>query len=307
MYNYKITVSYDGSRYGGWQRLEADTDILANNNSPENISANSSSTKNFPTKNNSIQGTLEAAVSRYLGAAAAITGSGRTDAGVSAVAQTANFHTASELDSENFLKNINALLPDDIVIKSVEAVPIDFHSRKNAVSKTYGYYISLDSKPDVFAAKHVYNPALPPVMYNGDLCASNSDSCRQSTCNIGNCFCQIPVNMHAMRSAADFLTGTHDFSAFTTDKTPGKSHIRTINYIDFSVIDTPAGKPILAITVNGSGFLYNMVRIIAGTLLYAGLGVIASQDIPSILRSKIRKNAGPTLPSNGLFLLEVFY
>ncbi len=272
MYNYKITVSYDGAGYNGWQRLSTDN----------------------PAKNNSIQGTLEAAVSKYIGAGITITGSGRTDAGVSAVAQIANFHTNFELDTPDFLKNINTFLPDDIVIKSIEAVTINFHSRKSAVSKTYGYYISLSSRPDVFAAKHIYNPALPPIMYNGFSGANNH-------------LCQIPVNMQAMRCAADFLTGTHDFSAFTTDKAPGKSHIRTINYMDFSIIDTPSGKPVLAITINGNGFLYNMVRIIAGTLLCTGLGTIASQDIPAILNSKTRKNAGPTLPSNGLFLLEVLY
>lgn len=117
----------------------------------------------------------------------------------------------------------------------------------------------------------------------------------------------IPVNVEAMRTAADYLTGTHDFSAFTTDKTPGKSHVRTINYINISFIGTPSGKPILAITVNGSGFLYNMVRIIAGTLLCTGLGNISPKDIPSILQSGVRKNAGPTLPPGGLFLLEVLY
>lgn len=267
MHNYKITICYDGAQYKGWQRTAEEASMSA------------------PQPSKSIQGTLEAALSQYLGIAATITGSGRTDAGVSAVAQTANFYTDSELNLTNFLPDINQLLPDDIRIKAIEAVPLSFHSRKNALSKTYGYYISLDSKPDVFSYRHTYNPSLPPIMYS----------------------CAVLPDMDAMRCAADALMGTHDFSAFTTDKTPGKSHIRTINNIDFSYIDTPSGKPVLAITVNGNGFLYNMVRIIAGTLLCVGLKKIPAQDIPAILRNGIRKNAGPTLPSNGLFLLEVFY
>lgn len=322
-FNYKIIVSYDGAKYNGWQRLSK------SNFSMNNFSTNNASSDNVSIKdsaNNSIQGILEAAISKYLGTTITITGSGRTDAGVSAVAQTANFRTHLNLKEQNFLENfpqnINALLPEDIIIKSIEPVPLDFHSRKSAVSKTYGYYISLDSKPDVFAAKHVYNPALPPVMYNAN---SNTDNfCCQNTPNMNSRYFQnnpsmynnnpsmynrfqIPVNIKAMQNAACFLTGTHDFSAFTTDKTSGKSHVRTINYIDFSIIDTPSGKPVLAIAINGDGFLYNMVRIIAGTLLCIGLGTIASEDIPSILRSQVRKNAGPTLPSNGLFLLEVLY
>ncbi len=326
MHNYKITISYDGMPYKGWQRLS---------------------------DNNSIQDILESAVSKYLGTDTTITGSGRTDAGVSAIAQTANFHTCLKLDAENFLRDINSLLPCDITIKTLEPVPLDFHSRKNAVSKTYGYYIALDSKPDVFAAKHTYNPTLPPIMYNcchaipeninncqtaspadiNDCCSSipaDINDCRSASpadinnccsaipadinnccsaihADINNCHSAIPVNMKSMRTAADYLTGTHDFSAFTTDKTPGKSHVRTINYINISFIGTPSGKPILAITVNGSGFLYNMVRIIAGTLLCTGLGNISPKDIPAILQSGVRKNAGPTLPPNGLFLLEVLY
>lgn len=316
-FNYKIIVSYDGAKYNGWQRLSK------SNFSINNFSLNNASSYNVSIKdsaNSSIQGILEAAISEYLGTAITITGSGRTDAGVSAVAQTANFLTHLNLKEQNFLKNfpqnVNALLPEDIIIKSIEPVPLNFHSRKSAVSKTYGYYISLDSKPDVFAAKHIYNPALPPVMYNAN--SNNNNFCCQNTPNMNSCcfqnnqsmynrFCQIPVNIQAMQNAARFLTGTHKFSAFTTDKTSGKSHVRTINYIDLSIIYTPSSKPVLAITINGDGFLYNMVRIIAGTLLCIGLGTIAAEDIPSILRSQVRKNAGPTLPSNGLFLLKVLY
>ncbi len=239
-------------------------------------------------------------------------------------------------------KTINNKTINNKTIKTLEPVPLDFHSRKSALSKTYGYYIALDSKPDVFAAKHTYNPTLPPIMYNcchaipeninncqtanpADIndCRSSihadinnccsaipadiNSCCSAIPAGINNCHSAIPVNMKSMRTAADYLTGTHDFSAFTTDKTPGKSHVRTINYINISFIGTPSGKPILAITVNGSGFLYNMVRIIAGTLLCTGLGNISPKDIPVILQSVVRKNAGPTLPPNGLFLFEVLY
>lgn len=345
MYNYKITVSYDGMRYSGWQRLSADNSVNNSANNSDCIkkkTAPSIAISDKSIANKSIQGILEAAISQYLGTNTTITGSGRTDAGVSAIAQTANFYTSLKLDVKDFPKDINSLLPEDIIIKAIEPVPLDFHSRKSAVSKTYGYYIALDSKPDVFAAKHIYNPVLPPIMYNCDgstpvnICncgsptPANIYNCGSpipaNICNCGrpisanihncgspipanicNCGNSIPVNMESMRTAADFLTGTHDFSAFTTDKTTGKSHVRTINHIDFSFINTPSGKPVLALTINGDGFLYNMVRIMAGTLLCTGLGTIPPKDIPAILHSGVRKNAGPTLPPNGLFLLEVLY
>lgn len=308
MFNYKIIISYDGTKYNGWQRLSKSNSSM-NKALKNTASINNSSIKD--SVNRSIQSILETAISEYLGTATTITGSGRTDAGVSAVAQTANFRTHINLKEqnllENFPKNINTLLPKDILIKSIEPVSLEFHSRKNAVSKTYCYYISLNSKTDVFAAKHVYNPAMPPVMYSKEEGADMGYHSCQSTSDICSLNCQISVNMQAMQNAAYFLTGTHDFSAFTTDKTPDKSHVRTINYITFSIIDTPSGKPVLAITINGNGFLYNMVRIIAGTLLCIGLGIISVKDIPYILNSKVRKNAGPMLPPNGLFLLEVLY
>ena len=118
-----------------------------------------------------------------------------------------------------------------------------------------------------------------------------------------------------MNKACKYLCGTHDFSAFTSDKTPNKSYIRTIYDIDISInsvlkdniFSYNTDKQTLKIEITGDGFLYNMVRIICGTLLYCGLSKINSGDIPNILESKVRKNAGPTLPSNALFLENVVY
>ena len=110
-----------------------------------------------------------------------------------------------------------------------------------------------------------------------------------------------------MKKCVDYLTGTHDFSAFTTDKRKDKSHIRTVTDINLSIIKCISGKEVLVIKVSGNGFLYNMVRIIAGTLVFAGVGKLNPDDIPAIIASKKRINAGPTLPSNALFLCKVEY
>ena len=123
------------------------------------------------------------------------------------------------------------------------------------------------------------------------------------------------INFENMNKACKYLCGTHDFSAFTSDKTPNKSYIRTIYDIDISInsvlkdniFSYNTDKQTLKIEITGDGFLYNMVRIICGTLLYCGLSKINSGDIPNILESKVRKNAGPTLPSNALFLENVVY
>ncbi len=249
---YKITIQYDGLAYKGWQRL--------------------------PDNPKTIQQTIENTLSEFTNETIHISGSGRTDAGVSAVGQTANFECKKELNI-NSLQYINNLLPCDIRITQIESVSKSFHARKSAVSKTYAYCIALDDneKPDVFASKYLYTP------HQGKL------------------------NLKKMRSCADNLIGTHDFSAFTTEKRKDKSHIRTITDITFDITETVSGKKILIIKVSGNGFLYNMVRIIAGTLVFAGVGKINPMDIPNIIQSKKRINAGPTLPSNALFLCEVRY
>lgn len=256
MFYYKITLSYDGSAYKGWQRLV---------NCPDTI-----------------QQSVETILSEYTGENIYITGSGRTDAGVHAIAQTANFAVSSPVFQDTFSKDVNAKLPADIRITSISQVSKSFHSRKSATDKTYAYCISLDSKPDVFSARYVYNPYLK------------------------NPSAHINFNIKLAQQAASLLTGSYDFSAFTTDKSD-KSHLRTINSIKLETRKNPSGKSYLVMLFNGNGFLYNMVRILAGTLWEVGTGIIPPSDITLILNRKNRALAGPTLPSNALFLVNVNY
>lgn len=250
--HYKICIQYDGLSYKGWQRL--------------------------PDNPKTIQETIENALSALTGEAIHISGSGRTDAGVSAKGQVADFFCSKALDVSCLL-NLNSLLPSDISVTDISEVPYEFHARKSATLKTYAYCIALDDniKPDVFAARYLYTP------HQGNL------------------------NLEAMQQAANYIVGTHDFSAFTTDKRKDKSHVRTVTDIQFETITCTNGSDILIIKVTGNGFLYNMVRIICGTLIFAGVGKIAPNHIPEILKSRKRINAGPTLPSNALFLCKVYY
>lgn len=257
MNNYLITIQYDGLAHKGWQRL-ADTD-------------------------NTVQAVIESALSSITKSDIRITGSGRTDAGVSAYAQCANFTCNAEIN-ETHLHDINLLLPDTIRITSICKVPSSFHSRKSCKSKTYMYRIALTSKPDVFMAKYLYNPVNAPLSLSY------------------NCMDNINIDLDAMRNAADILTGTMDYSAFTSDKSPDKSKIRTITDIDIHV-----DGQIMSISVTGNGFLYNMVRIICGTLLEAGLHRIDCRTISQAVSTGNRTLAGCTLPSNGLILVKCVY
>ena len=190
MYHYMITISYDGSSWSGWQTQG----------------------RHVCLKPNTIQDNIELALAGIFGEPVRICGSGRTDAGVHALAQTADFFCRKQINTKNFIKEINASLHETIRIISVKEVPKEFHSRKSAVSKTYAYFVSLSEKPDVFLAKYLYNPYLPPVSL-----AENSAE---------------EPDIKKMLDAAKILCGTHDFSAFTTDKSE-KSHVRTV--MDISI------------------------------------------------------------------------
>lgn len=265
MHHYMITVSYDGSSWEGWQTHGRNTSL----------------------KPVTIQDNIELSLSRLLGSRVKISGSGRTDAGVHALAQTADFFCSDKLDSRRFAKEINKLLPETIKITSVREVPAEFHSRKSAVSKTYAYFVSLSGKPDVFYSRYLYNPCQPPL-------------------SLGEgSFCEPDVKK--MYSAAKLLSGTHDFKAFTTDKTPGKSYVRTITDISIQTNSFSSGCRYMKMQFTGNGFLYNMVRILSGTILEVGYGKITEQQVSYALSSGIRSCAGATLPSNALFLCSVEY
>ena len=244
MRNIKLTLEYDGKKFNGWQKQ--------------------------PDKLN-IQGEIENAIKEITGEEVELIGSGRTDAGVHAFGQVANFKTNSGLPIEKFAIAINSKLKKSIVIKEAEDVDEKFHSRYNAKQKTYRYVIN------------------------------NS---KQGTAIYRDLECHIPMELdiEEMKKAAKHFEGEHDFKAFKASGTSSKSSVRTIYKAE--VIEE--GNRI-KIELTGNGFLYNMVRIISGTLVDVGLGKIKTEDIPNIIESEDRAKAGKTLPAHGLYLVEVKY
>ncbi len=219
----------------------------------------------------SIQGHLEEAIEKVTGRKSIVYGAGRTDARVHARAQVANFMTSSKLPSDVLLRAINAHLPRDIVVKEAQEVRRDFNARKSARGKVYSYCIC-------------DGPTRPALL---------RDFCFHS---------RRKLNERKMRRASRFLLGTHDFSAFRTSGSSVKTSVREIRHIEVK-----RRRDRLTITVEGSGFLYNMVRSIVGTLIEVGRGKIEPARVKEILDSKDRSLAGPTAPPQGLFLEKVFY
>lgn len=242
--NYKITVEYDGTKYNGWQRQ--------------------GNTKN------TLQEKFENVISIMCGKETEVFASGRTDRGVHAKGQVANFKCDVDMSSDDILTYLNRYLPEDVRVADIAQVDDRFHSRLNAKSKTYEYSIAI-KKPDVFIRKYVYFPDEAP-------------------------------DIRKMKSAAERLIGTHDFHGFSSVGKAKKSTVRTVNSIDITETDG-----VIKLTVNGNGFLYNMVRIIVGTLYEIGIGKKDESVIDEILETKSRKNAGITMPAEGLCLKKVFY
>ncbi len=245
MRNFKMLLAYDGTRYRGWQRL-----------------GNSDQT---------IQGKLEAVLTKMTGRPVEVTGSGRTDAGVHAMGQVANFHAETTMSCHEIQSYLRQYLPEDIGVMHVEEADPRFHSRYNAARKTYLYRIWNSDKPCVFERKYVW-----PVAEHFDL--------------------------NAMKHAAAYFLGEHDFIAFCSNKHFKKSSVRTIYELDI----IKRGEE-LQFRITGDGFLYNMVRIMVGTLLDVGRGTLQPQDIPAIFEKKSRVEAGMTVPARGLCLMEVEY
>lgn len=219
---------------------------------------------------NTIQGILEDALSEKAGRRIEVSGSGRTDAGVHASGQTASIVLPGKVGEEEFARYINGILPADIRILDMELMKNGFHARKSAVGKVYGYYIDTGEKPDVFTGRFT---------------------------------CHFPhrLDLEAMREAAGYLTGTHEYAGYT-DKKDEKSSRRTI----YDIIISGQGNRV-AIKYDGTGFLYHMVRILTGTLLETGTGARRPQDAAAALKTKDRKQAGFLAPAGGLFLEEVRY
>lgn len=244
MRNIKLTIEYDGKCYNGWQKQ--------------------------PDKLN-IQGEIEKAIYNITKEKIELIGSGRTDAGVHALGQVANFKTNSKIEIDKVPLAINSQLKNSIIIKNAEEVDERFHSRYNAKHKTYRYTIN--------------NSKTGTALYR----------------NLQYCF-PIKLDVPKMQKAAKYFEGEHDFKAFKSSGTSSKNSVRTI----YKAVVKQEGDTI-TIELTGNGFLYNMVRIISGTLLDVGLGKIAPDEIPNIIDSKDRQRAGKTLPAHGLCLVEVEY
>lgn len=255
MRNFKIVLQYEGTRYKGWQKQGKGEGDSSSSASPENT----------------IQGKLELLLSRIAGKPVEIQGSGRTDAGVHAYGQVANFHMDTEDTPEALMEKINTYLPEDIGVISIEEVPERFHSRLNAKSKTYRYRVLNSAVPHIFERRYVYQ--VPE-----------------------------PLDMEAMRRAAALLTGSHDFKAFTSTRKGKKSTVRTVDSIEIDRVGEE-----IHFTFSGNGFLYHMVRILMGTLLDVGTGAKKPEDMNTILENGSREYAGPLVPACGLALMEVRY
>ena len=217
-----------------------------------------------------IQGLLERVIGEQTGYTVEINGSGRTDAGVHAKGQTASIVLAGQPEDGFFTERVNRFLPEDIRILDARLVKNGFHARKSAVGKVYEYHIDTGEKPDVFTRRYC---------------------------------CHFPgeLDLGRMREAAGYLTGTHEFQAYT-DKRDENSTRRTIYDI---MVSGQGGR--VTVVYKGSGFLYHMVRILTGTLLEAGTHQRTAKSVRDALRLKDREQAGFLAPARGLFLKEVWY
>ncbi len=245
MQNFKLVVCYDGARYRGWQK-QGNTD-------------------------NTIQGRLEGILSRLLEQPIALSGSGRTDAGVHARRQVCSFRAETARDCGTLLTQLRAHLPEDIGALTLEYAPPRFHARLSCTGKTYVYRVWNSAAPNVFERRYMLR--FPDAL-----------------------------DLDAMRQAAAQLTGVHDFSAFCSLKHQKKSTVRNLKAI--SIVQE--GEE-LRFVFTGDGFLYNMVRILVGTLLEVGTGERRAEDIPRLLQSCDRSLAGPLVPAQGLTLWDTDY
>lgn len=243
--NYRMLLQYDGTRYDGWQR-QGNTE-------------------------QTIQGKLERVLSRMTGEEVEVAGSGRTDAGVHARGQTANFHLKEARCPEELLKGLNGWLPADIRVLGLKEAGERFHSRLNAVSKWYRYQIWLGDKADVFRRGYFYAV-------------------------------DTPLDIEKMEQAARALTGTRDFKSFCANKRMKKSTVRRLDSIRL----VREGQELL-IDYRGNGFLQQMVRILTGTLIEVGQGKRRPEEMEAVLAAADRQAAGFTAPPQGLFLMEVSY
>lgn len=243
--NFKLLIEYDGTAYHGWQRQRQDS---------------------------TLQGTIEDALLVMTKAAVNLTGSGRTDAGVHALGQVANFHCDTTLTPKAFLAGLNSLLPDDIVIKDCAGVDGGFHARYDAIGKTYIYRILNQPLSGAIGRHYTW-------------------------------WVRRPLDVEAMVAAVDHLIGTHDFKAFEGAGSPRAHTTRTVTRASLQ----PSNNGCLVFEISANGFLRFMVRNIVGTLVDVGIGKRMPEDVGRILWGKDRGQAGATAPPQGLFLVAVDY
>ena len=220
---------------------------------------------------NTLQGRLEGVLSRMVGKPVEIQGAGRTDAGVHARGQVASVHLPEGYTPQEVQNYLNRYLPEDVAVVDVVEVGERFHARLSATGKEYRYHIRMGSVPDVFARKYQYRV-------------------------------EEPLDIPAMERAAGYLTGKHDFRSFCGNRRFKKSTVREVFYIGVEVCGSD-----LTLVYRGDGFLYNMVRILTGTLLEVGLGQRTPESMVDILEARERTAAGKTAPAQGLVLQEVYY
>jgi len=249
MRNIKLVLAYDGTEFAGWQ-IQPDA----------------------PT----IQGTLAEAIEKLTKEKVLPQGSGRTDAGVHALAQVASFSTECSIPTENFLKALNGNLPPSIRVLDVSEVPASFHVRKSAMGKTYRYRMFRGAVCPPFLTRYVWHYPYP-------------------------------LNEAAMTQAAQNVIGEHDFTSFAAvDPERGRddevSNVRTISSSEWNRVDNE-----FVYSVHGNGFLHHMVRNLVGTFLLVGKGTIAPEEINRILEAHNRSVAGATAPASGLYLVSVDY
>jgi tRNA pseudouridine38-40 synthase len=243
--NYKFTIAYDGTRYFGWEHQ--------------------------PDQEMTIQGKLERVLSVMANTQVEVIGAGRTDAGVHAKGMVANAHLDTELDPDGIRDYMNCYLPDDICVREVREASDRFHSRYNALGKTYCYTCYAGRLKPVFNRKYVYVTDWDP--------------------DVGR-----------MRQAAEYLMGTHDFASFCSNPRMKKSTVRKVDSIQITRKES-----YLNMTFHGTGFLQHMVRILSGTLLEVGFGKRAPESMEELLEARNRSLAGFTAPARGLCLLKVDY
>jgi tRNA pseudouridine38-40 synthase len=244
--NLRLTLSYDGADLAGWQVQPGRT---------------------------TVQGALASAIGRLSGENVLPQGSGRTDAGVHALAQVASFATASTIPTENWMKALNDILPPSIRVLEVTEAASEFHARKSARAKTYRYRIHRAAICTPFLARYVWHYPYP-------------------------------LEESAMVAAARVVVGEHDFTSFAAvdPERVAVSNVRTI----FASSWTGEGEELIY-TVRGNGFLHHMVRNLVGTFLLVGKGTVSLEDLRRILDARERTAAGPTAPASGLYLVGVEY